>query len=155
MLAVAVALGIILLQAADGAPPGQEVTAGRDGGGAATTTTTAAEAATTTLPLRPPPQVKVLVVNGAGVAKAASNTGALLEPHGYNLLAPVDGVATDASSVFYAEGFQREAVEVAKSLELAEDRALPMSDPPPVGNLREANVVVHVGPELAQRVTAN
>ena len=153
LLAVAVVLGIILLQAADDAPPGQEVTAGRNSGGGPTTTTTE-EAVTTTLPLRPPPQVKVLVVNGAGVPRAAANTNSRLEPLGYNLLAPTDGVATEVSSVFFSDGFEREAAEVAQSLELPADAVKPMSDPPPVANLREANVVVHVGPELAQRITS-
>lgn len=153
LLAVAVALGIVLLQAADDPPPGAEVRTGAGGSPSATTTTEAA-AAPTTLPLRPPAQVKVLVVNGAGVAKAAANTAALLEPHGYNLLAPIDGANAEASSVFYTAGFEREAAQVAAQLELPEGSAKAMPDPPPVANLREANVVVHVGPELAQRVTS-
>lgn len=153
LLAVAVALGIVLLQAADDPPPGQDVTAGRNPGGT-TATTTAPEAPTTTLPLRPPAQVKVVVVNGSGVAKAAANTSTRLEPAGYNLLAPVDGTTAEASSVFFTPGFEREAAEIATQLELPADAAKAMPDPPPVADLREANVVVHVGPELAQRLTS-
>jgi hypothetical protein len=154
LLAIAVVLGIVLLQAADDAPPGQEVTSGGNGGGAPATTSTSEAAATTTLPLRPPAQVKVLVANGSGVPKAAARTSALLQPHGYNLLAPIDGTKAEASAVFFTAGFEREAAEVAKRLELPDGAAKAMSDPPPVSNLREANVVVHVGPELAERVSA-
>lgn len=155
LLAVAAALGIVLYQGVDDVPPGARVAAGdrpaerpvRDG----TTTTVAPEVTTTTVPLKEPKDVKVLVANGTTVKGLGGRiTDRLRTAGGYNTLAPTNAPAAQASTVFYVSGFQREAAALAESLGLPPTAVKPMPTPPPLPDLRGANVLVVVGPDLAE-----
>lgn len=154
LIALALLLGVGVLNATGDDPPGPQLTVGDrpttvpSGDGDKTTTTVAVT--TTTTPARPPGEVKLLVVNGTRTKGAAAKVSDRLRPPGYNVLAPTDGTAADSSSVFFGEGFEREAGAIAQSLELAPETVKPLPTPVPVkgGDIRGANVVVLVGPEL-------
>lgn len=155
LLAVAVVLGIVLLNAADD-PPVEQVTAGRsdDTAPVATSTSVAPTTAATTA-ARAPKDVKVISANGTTVKGVARKVTDQLKSAGYNVLAPTDTPQrAQASVVYFAGGFEREAQAVAASLGLAPTTVQALPTPPPVPDTRGANVVVVVGPELAQRLSA-
>ncbi|MGH9150071.1 MAG: LytR C-terminal domain-containing protein [Acidimicrobiales bacterium] len=162
LLAVALAVGIGLIQVADDLPPGEQVTV-VDPGGDGPETTRPGETATTlddstplpTTPLRAPADVKVLVANASGVARMAATVSDLIKPGAYNVLAPVTARAQSATSnVFYTEGFEGEAQVLAVSLSLVPTTAQAMPAPAPVANLSGTNLLVVVGKDLASRVAA-
>lgn len=156
LVAVAVILGIILLQATDDPIPLD--TAGGDRPPAAadaTTTTTVAEeeppavTPTTTAPLDPS-TITVLVANGAGVGGLAGDVTETVAEAEFETATPTDvtdGEEVEESVVYYAPGFEEAAMAVAAVFDPApEVAALP--DPPPVDDLAGANVVVVAGPDL-------
>ncbi|MHB8669707.1 MAG: LytR C-terminal domain-containing protein [Acidimicrobiales bacterium] len=158
LLAIAVILGIVLLQAfdkgdpyritasnANGVIPRTPVT-GRPAGGPVVTV-----APSTTVPLRPPSAVKVLVANSSGIAGAAKRVSDSLSPRGYNVLAPTNGTTSDEAStkVEFSAGFDAEARVLAASLGLADSAAIPLPTPAPVADTRGADIVVIVGRDLA------
>ncbi len=151
LLIVAVVVGVLVLHSlsrTSTAPTTQEAattatTAGSSGGGHSTTTT---------LPTRPPSQVVTLVANGTRVSGAAGRVNTVLQKAGYNVLSPTNAASTvTASVVYFASGFDREAVALANSLSLGPSTVQPMPAPPPVSDLRGANVLVVVGPDLANQ----
>jgi LytR cell envelope-related transcriptional attenuator len=108
--------------------------------------------AATALPLRAQALVKVLVVNGSGVNRAAARVRASMASTGYNLLQATDATASNlADSVFYNPGFEGEARQIATLLGeidtvnniLPITTALPIKPPVAV-----SDVVVIVGPKL-------
>jgi LytR cell envelope-related transcriptional attenuator len=108
--------------------------------------------AATALPLRAQALVKVLVVNGSGVNRAAARVRASMASTGYNLLQATDATASNlADSVFYNPGFEGEARQIATLLGeidtvnniLPITTALPIKPPAAV-----SDVVVIVGPKL-------
>lgn len=150
LLAVAVVLGVLLLNAADDTPT--RVGAGRDkGDGDATTTTT--QPVPTTVAVRPPREVKVLTANGTNVSGAAGKVSGGLRNLGYNVLAPTDAKSAEVSSVYFTPGFEREAQAVAQALQLPPTAAKPLPKPAPVTDVRGANVLVVVGPDVAAKAT--
>jgi hypothetical protein len=152
LLAVAVFLGVVLLNAAEDGPA-QRVTTEDEpaledpGAGTENPDTT-----TTTAPLRAPKDVKVLSANGTPVQGAAGRVRDALRNLGYNVLAPLDAKPAQTSAVYFTPTFDREAEAVAQALALPASAVQPLPNPPPVTQLREANVLVVVGPELAQRL---
>lgn len=153
LLTVAVVLGIVLLNAADDPPP-DRVSASTDEESASTTTTSFADTTMPTLPLRPAAEVKVLAANGTTVRGVARKATDQLKAAGYNVLSPTDSQRADISSVFFTGDYQREAVALAESLAIPATSVAPLPVPPPLADARGANVVVIVGPELAQRLNA-
>lgn len=155
LIAVAVVLGVILLQATDSPDPlatgnGQEPVDVVDD-----TTTTAAEVGQPTLPpdTQPPPDpstITVLVANGAGVSGLAGDITEVVAASEFETATPTDvspGESVESSVVYYTPGFEEAARLVAGVLEpVPEVAALP--DPPPVDDLAGANVVVVAGPDL-------
>jgi len=160
LLAVAVIIGAAMLHAMD---RGVDFSTLKAQTGSADTTTpkakkaprsavTATTTTSTTLPPRPPLEVKVLAVNGTNVAGVAGRTGDLLRRAGYNVLSPTNTAKpVDSSSVQYAPGHESEAKEVAKVLALPDTAVQPLSNPAPVQDIKGADVVVIVGPDLAAR----
>ncbi len=119
-------------------------TNGTVAGGA--TTTPPSATVTTIAAARPPADVTVLVVNGRGVqgAGAANNTELLAK--GFNAVAPETyPTLSPTTDVFYAEGYQADALNVAQKLSIAASavKALP-STPFPI-DLKGAKVVVLLG----------
>ena len=157
LLAVAVILGIVLLNAADDPGP-DRVSAGSsedDDGATAATTTTLPTTTVVTVPPRSPQEVKVLPTNGTAVKGVAGKARDALQGAGYNVLAPTDAQKASASNVFFTSAdFEREAQAVASALGLPATvvTAFPTAAPLPVADAKGANVVVVVGPELAQQL---
>jgi hypothetical protein len=111
---------------------------------------------TTTLPVRAPKDVKVLAINATTVDGAARRVSDVLRRGGYNVLAPVSASpsvksATRASAVYYAsKEFEREAKRLQSDLGLPPTPVTIVPTPPPTADLRGANVIIVVGPDLAQ-----
>ncbi len=162
LLAVALLIGVVLLNATDADPPGSTIAAkgdsdtaggardtGGDGEGKATPTT-AAVVTTTTLAPRAPKDVKVIVANASPTKGAAGTAGAQLKPLGYNVLAPSNAAAVNESSVYFVPGFDRDAAAVAIALKLPPTSVKPVPAPPPF-ELNTANVAVVLGATDAVR----
>lgn len=157
LLAVAVVLGIVLLNATDDSP--SEVSSKPDtdqtqpttpaGGDPDPTTSTS-----TAPPARLPAEVKVIAVNGAGVNGAGAKATDALREAGFNVLAPLTGTRGATTAVFHAAGFEREGAAVATALAVPTTAAQALGTPPPVADIRGADVVVVVGADLANRLTA-
>lgn len=153
LLAVAVVLGIVLLNAVDDGPADRVSTGAEPPDASPTTSRSAAPATTsTTAPVRPPQEVKVLSANGTNRKGAAGKARDVLRESGYNVLTPLDAKAASESAVYFLPTFEREAHGVALALALPPTAVQPLPDPPPVPDLRGANVVVVLGPELADRL---
>src|SRR5687768_13996494 len=92
LLAVALVLGIVLLNATDDQPPGTDVAVGSNGretkGDDDKKPTGTTTSTTTTQPARAPAEVKVLVVNASDVKGAAKGASDKLKAAQYNALAP-------------------------------------------------------------------
>lgn len=157
LLAVAVGLGILVLQAFDtgSSPYSRRVTTATTTPSETgdQTTLPAGEATTTTPAARAPADVKVLVANGTGSKGFGSRTANALKALGYNILAPVDTTRSlDSTSVQYADGFEAEAQAVARSVQLPAS-AVQRLNSPPVPAVRDANVVVLLGADSAPTST--
>ena len=164
LIAVAVVIGILLLEASD--PPDSLA----DPSTVATSATTGAsgDASTSAPPGSDDPavtgstagddpsfdagSVTVLVANGSAVPGAATRLSATLEASGYSVAPPADTPEdVTASVVYFAEGFQEAAAAVAGSLTPAPSVAA-LTDPPPVsaGDLGDAEVVVVMAADVAE-----
>ena len=163
LLAVALLIGVVLLNATDADPPGATLSAEGDGdsasgdpgaggnGEAAASTTTAAP--TTTVPARAPKDVKVIVANGSEVKGAASGGRTVLAQVQYNVLAPANAPAAGESSVFFTPGYDRDAAGIAAALELPATTVKPIPTPAPF-DTKGANVAVVLGADHAPRFGA-
>ena len=75
-----------------------------------TTTTTTSTTTTTTIPVRPPSEVRVVVLNSIGLTGAAGRLTAELAEDGYQTLEADDfEPEQDPSRIWYREGFGAEA----------------------------------------------
>ncbi|MGQ0521679.1 MAG: LytR C-terminal domain-containing protein [Actinomycetota bacterium] len=154
LLTVAVVLGIVLLNAADDPPPDRVTASSPDDDSSQTSTTLAAPTTTVaTVPLRPPPEVKVLAANGTTTKGVARKVTDQLKGAGYNVLSPTDSQQAGTSAVYFTGDYEREAATVAEALGLPTTVVAALPNPPPLTDARGANVIVVVGPELAQRVS--
>lgn len=74
------------------------------------TTTTSTSTTTTTVPIRPPEDVRVAVVNSVGIAGAAGRLTQRLDEAGYQTLPPDDfQPEQDPSRIWFREGYSAEA----------------------------------------------
>lgn len=154
LIAVAVILGVILLQATDGPDP--LTTANGDdpvGVGDETTTTVREDQppATPTTEAAPDPStITVLVANGAGVGGLAGDLTEVVAEAEFETVSPTDvsdGEDVEASVVYYTPGFEEAATMVAAVFDPVPEVAA-LTDPPPVDDLAGANVVVVAGLDL-------
>jgi hypothetical protein len=156
LLAIAMVIGIVLLNATDAEPPGAQVTtkpsgssSSSGGGGSSGTTTTVAP--TTTLPTHAPRDVKVIVANASSVKGAGAKASDALKPPGYNVLAPANATAVNESAVYFVPGYDRDAAALAAALQFPATAVKPMPNPPPLADSKGANVVVILGGDQAPR----
>src|SRR4051794_26183602 len=156
LLAVAVVLGIILLQASDDNDPfNTPVVAGRStqSTNRDTSTTRPPASTTTTVALRAAAQVKVLAANGTTTKGLAGRFKDRLSAAGYNALAPTDASKKPqaVSVVYFATGYEGEARVIAQLLKVPDVKLMPQ--PPPVASLQGANILVMVGTDSAGAAT--
>lgn len=155
LLAVAVVLGIVLLNAADDNDAFSPVTAGQTGNTSPDTTEAPAGTTTTstTVALRPSAEVKVLAANGTNTKGLAGQVKDKLRAFGYNALAPTDATKkpVTTSVVYFTEGYEGEARQIAEQLAIKSVAAMPQ--PLPVLNLQSANVLVVIGTDNASAAT--
>lgn len=150
LLAVAVVLGIVVLQASD-----------TGGGGEArvTTETSVNPATTSTLPTNtslPPPRpaadVRILPANGTQVSGLGGRVATVLKDAGYtNTLSPVDSTTPAETSLveYSSPEFASDAIAVAVILQLPATAVQLLTTPVPVPDTRGAEVVVVAGNDLA------
>lgn len=162
LLAVALLIGILLLNATDADPPGTRVTTGPsgvvddddagDGGDAGSDDGVSASTTPppTTPAARPPREVKVIVVNASGVKGAAGKASEILKPPGYNVLAPTNANSGE-SAVFFTPGYDSDATAVATALGFPLTSVKPLPTPPPIPDSKGAHVVVIVGRDQGSR----
>ena len=162
LLALALLIGIVLLNATDADPPGTTVSASGDsdsgtagsgdgeGAGQVATTTTAP---TTTVPARAPKDVKVIVANASEVKGAAGNAKKALDPVGFNVLAPANAAPVAESSVYFTAGYDRDAAGIAAALGLPGTTVKAIPTPAPF-DVKGANVAVVLGADHAQKFAA-
>lgn len=93
------------------APPTTESTT------ATTSTTSSTTTTSTTVPLRPPEDVRVVVLNSMGLAGAAGRMTERLEEAGYQTLQATDyEPELDPSRIWYRDGFSAEASQLLEFL---------------------------------------
>ena len=156
LLGLALALGIVLLNATDDQPPGTSVAAGTssdagEGTDSKPSGSTTTAPTTTAAPARQPKDVKVIVANASSVDRAAGAAKDKLVQAQFNALAPTNAAKTDTTGVYFTAGFEREAAAVAAALGLPNDVVKALPTPPPITDLKTANVVVILGADHAAR----
>jgi hypothetical protein len=100
--------------------------------------------------LRPPSEVKVLVLNAAQRQGVAGRGTELLASNNYVTGAPKNADQTGSPSVvLYADGYQGEALAVADVFAPGLEAIIQPLDPaaPPIGDTQGANVIVVIGPD--------
>ena len=164
LLAIAVILGIVLLQQFDtpSVPSGQvSATSIPDDEEETTTTrrvglTTVPQATTTTGRARAKAEVKVLVANGAGVRGLGASTTNSLRERGYtNIATPTDTTTgVEKTAIQYAEGFEADARELAGVLSLPATVVTRLASPPvAAADIGDAKLLVILGTDVATATT--
>lgn len=157
LIALAVILGVVLLQVVDKGNTGPigDRSAAKHPAATTTTTaaatpsttaTTAATSPTTTAPTatRPPSQVVVDVLNGSGTSGVAGQLTTQLKSKGYQTITPGDTSHRSGSVVYYRSGFEREATALA-TLVPNNPKVAAMPSPAPQNADSSANIVVVIG----------
>jgi hypothetical protein len=146
LVAIAVIIGVVLLQAID---DGNDGPVG-DGGPASTTTTTTPastgssgpETTTTTKAAAlPPGQVTVRVLNGSGVAGAAGTLTNTLKAKGYKTLVASDASPRTGTVVYAKTGRTTECTTLSASVPNSKVQAMPT----PVPGGQDADCIVVIG----------
>ena len=166
LLAVALLIGIVLLNATDADPPGTTVsargdsdTAADDGESDASGEGEGEEAAATTVPTpttapaKAPKDVKVIVANASDVNGAAGNAKKVLDPLGFNMLAPANATKVAETSVYFTPGYEADAAAVAAALTLPPEAIKAIPAPPPF-DTKGANVAVVIGSDQGAKFAA-
>jgi hypothetical protein len=135
-----------------------------DGGGSASPSTEEPSdssldtTTSSTVPAADMSQAKVIVANGAGVKGLAGSATTSLQaafPTATFLPATDANAKYQASAVYYTEGFEAQAGEIATSIGLTPSGlfppALPLADPTKIA---DANILVLLGADKAGGVTA-
>ena len=152
VLGAAVLVGVLLL--ASWGDDGASKVATTDGKTTTTvdigdlgTTTTAPTETTTTTPgsANSPSEVSVIVLNGSGQTGAAATNSSTIGDAGYTMLTPGNAQNIDSTTVYYADGYEADAIAVAKLLGKGTDAVKPLSDASLGGAEGDANVVVVLG----------
>lgn len=160
LLAVAVILGIVLLQQFDTptVPSGQvSATSVPDDGDETTTTrrvglTTVPQVPTTAAQVRPKAEVKVLVANGSGVRGLGAQTTTSLRGAGYtNAATPTDAsTSVERTGIQFVEGYEVEARELAGVLSLPATVVTRLASPPvAAADIADAKLIVILGTDVS------
>ncbi|MDQ1376479.1 MAG: hypothetical protein QOE15_652 [Acidimicrobiaceae bacterium] len=163
LIAVAVLIGVLLLHRTPGSggvvpvqvegtsttsPLDQITTTVKPGGNG--TATTRPTATTNTSTVRAPQDIKALVANGTATPGLAGKVSNVVHAKGYNTLASTNSTQKPAASIIYFQpSYSADAAALAGKLNLPASAVLAMPQPPPVANLNGANILIVVGPDLA------
>jgi hypothetical protein len=163
LLAVAVILGIVLLQQFDtpDIPSGQvSATSIPDDDETSTTRrvglTTVPQVTTTASRARPKAEVKVLVANGAGVRGLGASTTNSLRERGYtNIATPTDTTTgVEKTAIQFVEGYEAEARELAGVLSLPGTVVTRLASPPvAAADIGDAKLLVILGTDVSSATT--
>lgn len=157
VLAVAIVIGGALLWSWGGDSGTTDVTAGKDSTSTTVdisdlgTTTTAAESGgdtTTTAATsdHSPSEVSVLVLNGSSQTGVAASTAATIGESGFTMLSPSNAPANvETTSIYYADGYEADAIAVAQILGKGTDSVKPLTEASLGGAEGDADVVVVLG----------
>ncbi len=119
-----------------------------------TVSTTTKPAAPTTTTTTAPPHVPILAANASGVPGAAGSVTTQLQTAGWDMLPPVNATArVTVTNVYYVAGQKSVAQSVAKALLLPASSVAPYTTSAPVSSISPAEVLIVVGPDLANRTT--
>lgn len=152
LLGVAVLLGLLLLNTTDAEGP--RVTTRTTLDGSDPTVPGSEDDPLDTLPAaRPPGEVKVLSANATRTEGAGAKVTERLRLAGYNVVPPTDAPRQDATVIHFTPGYEVEAQVIAEALGVPLTSVRPLPTPAPIPDLRDAHVVVLVGPELANPAT--
>lgn len=99
--------------------------------------------------LRPPAEVKVLVLNGAKSQGIAARGTETLLAASYQTAAPKNATTQRPSAVLYAESYEAEALAIAAVFGPGLETLVQPLDPTdiPIDDTQEANVIVVIGPD--------
>ena len=154
VIAVVVLIGVLVLHhSKSSSKVGASASTSRSA--AATSTTTAPSTTTTTVV--PPASIKLQVLNGTGSGNLASRWATKLRTSpGYNTLAPDDSTSKVTQSEIFVEtpGYLPEAYALAAAAGLSQSAVnttvpAPASAPIPATERSKANLVLVIGPDLA------
>ena len=137
LIGLAIVIGIVLLQVVD---------KGGGGGGVAppvTRPTNESTTSTTGESGRPPEQVRVLVLNGSGLANAAGTKANELRGNGYAIAGTGNAPQQTGSTVACQSGFEKEADALAKAAGAGFNVAT-YPNPPPSG-AENADCIITLG----------
>jgi hypothetical protein len=154
LVGVAVALGFILLLKGGGVGFQTDSQDVKIGEGSNKTTTTEPAVPTTTTPSTSvaPATLKVVVLNGAGLSGYAATAANFLGLAGYpNIAAKTAAAQVEATTVYYAPGYEGDAKAIAKLLSIGAVKPLPTGTV--LGKVAtdvptDTNVVIVLGPDV-------
>jgi hypothetical protein len=96
---------------------------------------------------------KIVVANGSGVGGSAARLTDTLLAEGYAVITPTNANVNtyEITEIYFTQGFEAQAGEVARELGVAVTGLLP--DPPPVppDGIQDANVIIVLGRDLASQ----
>lgn len=119
-------------------------------GTAATTDGTGVDFSDGEFTQHPPQDVRVLVGNGTEIGGAAGRAKDTLVANAYNALPPQNAtLVTSSTAFYYIEGYEGDARQIARLVGGTPDQVQPMPATPPVLDLSDAHVFVHLGTDLA------
>jgi hypothetical protein len=159
LIATAVAIGLLVLRNGFDQPDsgGAEVTVTTPSGDAAADGDAGegdgdGATATTAPPVtRPASEISVLVANASGVQGAAGDLTDSIANGGYVTTEPANAPAeVPATQVFFAPGFDADAVALADQIGVPAAQVAPLADPPPL-DVGTAQILILLGPDLASR----
>jgi len=153
VVAVAVLLGLLMLQVGSRPAVRAGTGAGARTPGSTAPTTAASPTTTTTTVARA--GVAVLVENGTTVSRAANAYSSYLQRQGWKVLPVADTTApTTTTTVYYASGQQAAASQLARALGLPTSSVTALTTSAPLGTTTGADVVLALGPAQAQHPPA-
>lgn len=152
LLGVAVLLGLLLLNTSDAEAPRLTTRTTLDESGP-TVPGDEDEPIDSAPTARPPGEVKVLSANATRTEGAAGRITEKLRLAGYLVVPPTDAPRQDATVIHFTPGYEVEAQIIAEVLGVPLPSVRPMPTPTPIPDVRDAHVLVLVGPELANPAT--
>lgn len=116
--------------------------------GSTTSTLPTQDTTSTTAPAsdHSPSEVSVVVLNGSGQVGVAKSNSTTIGEGGFNMLTPANAPALiDTTTIYYAEGYEADAVAVASLLGKGPDAVKPVTEASLGGAEGDADVAVVLG----------